>query len=184
MSLHLPNLLLALPRNPIMAIGLPLALGTLSGFSTAKVVRGAWYQNLYTPPGRPPRQVFPIVWPLLYASMGYASHLAVKALDNAAMPATRSALKLGLTLYYAQLALNVSWSPLFFNAKAVGWALVDSAAMAGITFYMTKLLHEGTDGNTTWYLAPYCAWLAFATYLNGGIYFLNRQRLPYMKNED
>lgn len=40
-----PSFLLTLPRNPIFAIGLPLALGTLSGSVTANVVRGPWYQE-------------------------------------------------------------------------------------------------------------------------------------------
>jgi benzodiazapine receptor len=31
-------------------------------------------------------------------------------------------------------------------------------------------MHELTDGATTPYLAPYCAWLSFATYLTGTIW--------------
>lgn len=83
--INLPPLLLDLPRNPVVAVGLPIVLGTLSGFPTSKVVKGPWYQvslssrfvygwyrillyqSLRAPAGRPPNQAFGIVWPVLYA---------------------------------------------------------------------------------------------------------------------
>ncbi|ESK96094.1 hypothetical protein Moror_7439 [Moniliophthora roreri MCA 2997] len=199
-SIHLPNILISIPRNPVyvtdllhfepsptpscrVALGLPLTLGILSGSSTASVVRGQWYKNLYAPPGRPPRQVFPIVWPILYLSMGYASHLTVKALDASVSPNTRDSLTLGIASYYAQLSMNFAWSPLFFNAKQIGLALIDSALMAGTTYYMTKLLDEPTQSKTTYFLLPYCAWLTFAMYLNGGIWWLNRGRRDLSKED-
>jgi hypothetical protein len=43
----------------------------------------------------------------------------------------------GLMLYYAQLTLNVAWTPLFFGAKWMGLALVDIITLTGTTFYMT-----------------------------------------------
>ncbi|KAK0230658.1 TspO/MBR-related protein [Armillaria fumosa] len=175
---YLPAILLDIPRNTVAAIGLPLCLGILSGSSTARVVRGDWYKNLRGPPGRPPRQVFPVVWLLLYLSMGYASHLAVNALDTASNPLTPSDVKLGIALYYAQLAMNFIWSPLFFNGKKLGFALVDSVLLAGTTFYMTKILDGLTKSQSTYLLLPYCAWLTFATYLNGGIWWLNRGQMP------
>ncbi|KAK7470555.1 hypothetical protein VKT23_001979 [Stygiomarasmius scandens] len=175
-AIYLPNILLAIPRNPVTALGLPLGLGILSGAGTAKVVRSSWYENLAVPPGRPGRQVFPIVWPILYLSMGYASHLAVKALDSTVSVSARNDLLLGIALYYAQLSLNFAWSPLFFNLKQVGLALIDSVALAGTTYYMTKLLDGPTNSQTTYFLIPYCAWLTFATYLNGGIWWLNKDK--------
>jgi len=175
-AIFIPNILLSIPRHPVTALGLPLALGMLSGLPTAQVVRGPWYNNLFFPPGRPPRQVFPIVWPLLYLSMGYASHLAVKALDTSVSSSSRSALTLGIALYYVQLGMNFIWTPLFFGYKQVGLALIDSIMMAGTTFYATKLLDGPTNSQTTYFLLPYCAWLCFATYLNGGIWWLNRAR--------
>ncbi|KAJ7638888.1 TspO/MBR family-domain-containing protein [Roridomyces roridus] len=175
MSFQLPNFLLDAARVPVLAIGIPLGLGLLSGYPTAQVVRSGWYQNLRVPPGRPPRQVFPIVWPLLYISMGYASHLAVKALDVAVSPSVRSDLMLALGLYHAQLSLNLLWSPLFFGVKQIGPALVDSAAMAGTTYYMTSLLYPIVP-QAAYLLLPYCSWLTFATYLNGGIWWLNGRK--------
>ncbi len=57
------------------------------------------------------------MWTILYGMMGYASHLvaevAVKNLD----PATRDTAMGALGLYYAQLALNFAWMPLFFSGE-------------------------------------------------------------------
>jgi len=44
MSPSLPEFLLNLPRNPVVAVGLPLTLGFLSGSRTKKAINGIWYQ--------------------------------------------------------------------------------------------------------------------------------------------
>jgi benzodiazapine receptor len=68
--------------------------------------------------------------------MGYASHIAVQAFDEAKTVNTRSvptrdavprvsltprssSLSFALALYYLQLAMNCLWSPLYFGAKKV-----------------------------------------------------------------
>ncbi|EUC62322.1 TspO/MBR-like protein [Rhizoctonia solani AG-3 Rhs1AP] len=172
--INLPPLLLNLPRNRVIAVGLPVVLGSLGGYPTAKVVKSGWYEAQRAPPGRPPRQTFGIVWPILYASMGYASHLAIKAFDTSLSPATKDAALTGLKMYWVQLGLNLAWTPLFFIWKQKGLALIDIAALTSTVVTMTQTLHEPTEGVSTYLLAPYCAWLSFATYLNGGYWWLNR----------
>jgi len=175
-SIYIPNILLAIPRNPITAVGLPLTLGFLSGSPASKVANSNWYHDLAAPPGRPPREAFPFVWSLLYLAMGYASHVSVKALDTALSPANRDDISLGLVLYYGQLGLNCLWSPLFFAGRSPTLALLDSVLLTGTTFYMTKLWDRPTNATATYFLLPYCAWLAYATYLNAGVWWLNRDR--------
>ncbi|KAB5595485.1 TspO/MBR family domain-containing protein [Ceratobasidium theobromae] len=172
--ISLPPLLLELPRNPVIAVGIPIVFGTLSGYSTASVVKGPWYESLRAPPARPPRQAFGIVWPVLYASMGYASHLAIKAYDTSLSPAVKDAALIGVKMYWVQLGLNMAWSPIFFMWKQKGLALIDIGALTSTVFTMTRILHEPTGGASTYFLVPYCAWLSFATYLNGGYWWLNR----------
>jgi translocator protein len=43
-SFTLPPILLDIPRKPILAIGVPMVLGSLSGAPTSKVVQGPWYK--------------------------------------------------------------------------------------------------------------------------------------------
>lgn len=42
--IYIPSFFLAIPRNSVTAVGLPLGLGILCGSMTAKVVRGEWYK--------------------------------------------------------------------------------------------------------------------------------------------
>ncbi|CAE6466891.1 unnamed protein product [Rhizoctonia solani] len=147
--INLPPLLLNLPRNPAVAAQ-------------------------RAPAGSPPRQTFGIVWPILYASMGYASHLAIKSYDTSLSPAIKDAALTGLKMYWVQLGLNLAWTPIFFLWKQKGLALIDIAALTSTVVAMTRTLHEPTEGTSTYLLAPYCAWLSFATYLNGGYWWLNR----------
>ncbi|KAG8732821.1 hypothetical protein FRC12_019123 [Ceratobasidium sp. 428] len=172
--INLPPLLLDLPRNPVIAVGIPIVLGSLAGYPTSKVADGPWYAAQRAPPAKPPRQAFGIVWPILFASMGYASHLAIKSYDTSLSPAVKDAALTGLKMYWVQLGLNIGWTPLFFLLKQKGLALIDIAALTTTVVAMTRTLHGPTDGNATYLLAPYCAWLTYATYLNGGYWWLNR----------
>ena len=110
--------------------------------------------------------------------MGYASHLIVKTFDNSFDPSTRQLAQLALTLYWAQLAGNYLWTPLFFQLKQTGLALLDIVALTGTVYALTnvssKLPTPAPAGITPALLfAPYCAWLTYATYLNAGYWYLN-----------
>ncbi|TEB35674.1 hypothetical protein FA13DRAFT_1788288 [Coprinellus micaceus] len=171
MSFHLPGLLLAIPRNPVTAVGLPLIAGFLSGSpSTTKVQNSNWY---YTTGSNLPERYSPLFGPLYTARWDTRRTSQSNRFDNAITTTTRDKLTLGLALYYAQLGLNFAWTPLFFGAHKTGLALVDSAALTLTTWYMTKLFDRPTNGKATWFLLPYCGWLAYATYLNAGIWWLN-----------
>ena len=112
----------------------------------------------------------------MYACVGYASHLAVKHFDREPLEGSpkRRALKRGLALYYAQLGLNFIYTPIFLGAQQLGWSLVDSSLMTLTSFTMSSIFHKATGGSTTYLLAPYCVWLVYATYMNGGLWWLNR----------
>ena len=49
-STNLPSWLLAIPRNPVLAVGLPFILGSLSGFPTYNFTKEGWY-NVQSRPG-------------------------------------------------------------------------------------------------------------------------------------
>lgn len=82
-------------------------------------VLGCRYQYLRQPSWKPPRWVFGVVWPILYTLMGTASWLVW---HNGGWQHSSAA----LIMYAIQLALNLSWPPLFFSGHRLGLALADS----------------------------------------------------------
>jgi len=173
-SLWIPTFAASIPRNPILAVGLPILLGSTSGFITQTSVN-TWFPTLRQPPGEPPRILFPIAWTALYASMGYASHLLIRASDTSSSRDVREAAAKAVTLYWIQLGLNMAWTPLFFGLKQVELALLDIVLLTGTTVALTVSAYKA-DPIAGYLLTPYVAWLGYATYLNGGIWYLNNFR--------
>jgi benzodiazapine receptor len=75
-----------------------------------------------------------------------------------------------MQLYYAQLGLNLLWSPIFFGSKSPKLALANIVAL---TATAAKWALESADLHTApispnWFTIPYLAWLSYAAYLNTG----------------
>ncbi|GAA5862729.1 hypothetical protein JCM1840_002654 [Sporobolomyces johnsonii] len=173
MPVELPALFYAIPRNPAVAVGLPLAFGMASGLITKNSVN-TWYPTLRKPAGEPPRWAFPTAWTFLYCSMGLASHLIIKNFDGA-LPgsALKTTADLALKLYWGQFGLNMLWTPLFFGLHKMGLALADISLLTPTTYALAYQAYQ-VDPRTAFALVPYCAWLSYATYLNGATWYLNR----------
>lgn len=125
------------------------------------------------PPFRPPPQVFGPAWTALYGLMGFAAYRAYSTgLSPLSTPEVIQATKHGATLYTIQLGLNLAWMPLFFVAKRPIEATVDIVALTGVVGYLTYVWGK-VDPVAGWALAPYLAWLGFATYLSAGVGYLN-----------
>ncbi|KAI7351902.1 TspO/MBR-related protein [Hortaea werneckii] len=168
-SLTLPSIAF---EHPVAAILLPIAAGTAVGFSTRPKETQRTYLALRQPPLRPPPQVFGPVWTLLYGLMGYAAYRAWNV-GVGSFDAKKVLLaKQGATLYTIQLGLNLIWMPIFFRFKRPIEATVDLAALVGVTGYLTYIWGQ-VDEVAGWCLAPYMAWLGFATYLSAGAGYLN-----------
>lgn len=102
--------------------------------------------------------------------MGYAAHRAWSAgsISSSLTTTTRHA----ATVYSAQLALNLLWTPLFFGLKKPVLALLDLVALLGANVYLASLWAE-IDPVASYCLYPYLGWLGFATYLCAGVGSLN-----------
>ncbi|KAL3163299.1 hypothetical protein ABBQ32_009692 [Trebouxia sp. C0010 RCD-2024] len=77
-----------------------------------------------------------------------------------------------LTMYAIQLALNLSWPPLFFSGHKLGMALADSTALLLSVAATTQLFWDAEPAAGK-LLLPYLAWTAYATMLNGWIWNKN-----------
>ncbi len=124
-----------------------------------------WYQTLTKPSFQPPGWVFGPVWTLLYTLMGVA---LFRVFVRRSAPGGSAA----LTLFGVQLLLNAIWSPLFFGAQAITAALVVIVLMV-LAVVATMRSFWGIDRPAAWLLAPYLAWIGFATVLNGALLALN-----------
>jgi tryptophan-rich sensory protein len=139
--------------------------GALVGAATAGG-DSAWYAALDKPSWTPPAWIFAPVWTVLYAAMAVAAW-RVWRLGGWRLHA------LPLAAFLVQLSLNLAWSPLFFGLQRPGWALAD-ILLLWVMIVATIRLFAGVDRWAAWLLAPYLAWVSFATALNAAIYLLNR----------
>ena len=140
------------------------AVGGLSGWLTRDGVR-RYQAQVVQPPLSPPSLVFPVVWTALFALMGAG---AARVYRTPPSPARSR----GLALFGVQLAFNFLWSIWFFQLQAFGFALVWLAALWGLILWMT-LTFARTDRLAAYLQIPYLLWVAFAGYLNGGVWVLN-----------
>ncbi|EHY59754.1 hypothetical protein HRR83_008290 [Exophiala dermatitidis] len=178
-------------ENAPVSILLPLGLGLGAGLvsqpgkakpkkfsDSAAKERGKFrstreqYVALKQPPFRPPPWVFAPAWTTLYLTMGYAAHRAWTIGMASLSPAVVEHARRGATLYTLQLGLNIIWMPLFFGLGRPIEAMLDITALTGTVGYLTYVWSK-VDKTAAYLMAPYLAWLGFATYLTAGTGYLN-----------
>ena len=140
-------------------------LGSLSGWLSNSGYGNAWFDALIKPGFMPPGWVFGVVWPVLYTLLGIALAAVLQE------PATRRR-RQALILFYAQLALNFAWSPIFFAAHDMRLALYVIVAMAILAALAAGQFRQ-IRPLAGWLMVPYLAWLCFAAALNAAIDKLN-----------
>ena len=152
-------------RIALITVPAIVVAGSASGLLSNSGYGNPWFDALVKPAFMPPGFLFGIVWPTLYAMLGIALAMI---LAEPASPARTSA----LTFFFAQLALNFAWSPLFFAAHDIALAkyvimvMAVLAAIAAGKFWRMRRV-------AGMLLIPYLAWLVFAAMLNSAIHILN-----------
>ncbi|MBE6030860.1 MAG: tryptophan-rich sensory protein [Clostridiales bacterium] len=140
------------------------AVGGLSGWLTRNGVK-VYNANVIQPPLAPPSIVFPVVWAILFALMGIgAARIYMSRSSKARMRA--------LALFFVQLAFNFLWSIIFFNYQAFGLALAWIIVLLALIIAMIIAFLK-VDRPAGYMQIPYAVWVAFATYLNYGVWKLN-----------
>lgn len=141
----------------VVAVALVAGVGGLAAAGAQ-----ATYRALELPAYAPPPWLFGPVWSVLYVMIGVAGWLLWRAggWDRV------------LWLWLVQLGLNLAWTPLFFAADLYTVALAEIAALAvAVALLIAWSRHRSRAA--AWLLAPYLAWVCFATALNAGIVVLN-----------
>jgi len=133
--------------------------GLLIGFFTPP---GEWYVSLAKPWFTPPAGIFAPVWTLLYILIAIAGWRTF----------AHDPLGPAMIVWTIALALNFSWSPIFFRLRqpvAAFFVIVTLLAMI-MTFI---LLTWQQDALSALLFVPYGAWTLFAALINAAICRLN-----------
>jgi translocator protein len=151
-------------------IAINVAVSALGGWATAASV-GTWYPTLAKPAFNPPDWVFAPVWSALYLMIAIAGWRVWRRGNGEARGVGRES-RLALTVYAVQLALNLSWSFVFFGARLIGPALAVIAALLA-AILANAVLFWRIDRMAGALLVPYAAWVSFAMLLNAALWRLN-----------
>jgi len=97
-----------------------ILLCQLAGFIGSFFTRDSlgWYYTLTKPSFRPPNWLFGPVWIVLYLLMGIALYMIWKRGFKS------SESKYPIIIFIIQLAINASWSIVFFGARSIGGGLI------------------------------------------------------------
>ena len=132
---------------------------------TARPVK-EWYPSLVKPFFNPPNWAFPVAWTLLFVLMGIAFWRVLRT------PKDTRGRRIAVVLFLVQLVVNVGWSSAFFAAHSPVLGLIVIVPF-WLLIFATAGAFRVVDRAASWLLAPYLAWVAFATVLNAAIVHLN-----------
>jgi translocator protein len=150
---------------PWLALFLWVVLCFATAAPAALFPPGEWYTALNKPAWNPPSWVFGPVWSTLYVMMAVAAWMVWKQGGFARQRGP-------LGLFLVQLALNATWSPLFFGLKRPDIAFAEIIVLwlaIAATIVVFKRVHRIAAA----LLIPYVAWVSFAAFLNGTLWHLN-----------
>jgi tryptophan-rich sensory protein len=115
------------------------------------------------PPFYPPEIAFPIVWTALFTLMGITLSLVWRR------GLGRRDVRLALSAFGAQFALNLAWTPVFFGLRRpdLGLAVI---VVLWVAVVGTIVAFDRVDRRAAALLVPYLLWVSFAAALNYAIY--------------
>ena len=158
------------PKFQPFALFISLVITMGIGFVAALVTRpqiAGWYNTIVKPSFNPPAWLFAPVWTSIYILIAISAYLVWQMRNGSTNYLTAKA------VYIIQLALNFSWSIVFFVLHCIPGAL-----LVVILLWLMIVLNIRWFGKLSktagWLLLPYFLWVSFATVLNLSIYFLNR----------
>jgi benzodiazapine receptor len=150
----------------IVSIVASFAAGGIGSLFTFKAIP-TWYAGLKKPRFTPPNRAFGPVWTTLYILMGISVFLVWQrglATDG---------VLLAFVLFWIQLAINAVWSIIFFGMKSKGGGVI-TIIVLWLLILATMVASFRVSGWAGTLLVPYLVWVSIASYLNVGVWILNR----------
>ncbi len=143
------------------------AIGAVSALISGNM--NDFFEKYQEPPLQPPSWVFPVVWAILYALMGISAYLIYMSKTSE----TAAENKKALTVYWVQLAVNFSWSIVFFRFEAL-WAAVAVVLVLLVMIVIMIAKFRKIRPLAGYINIPYLLWVAFASYLTIAVAVINR----------
>jgi len=149
----------------IAAILVCMLAGAIGSIFTAPAIN-TWYASIRKPWFNPPNWLFAPVWTTLFFLMGISLYIVWgKGLE-------KKEVKLAVSVFGIQLALNILWSFLFFGLQSPFLAFVE-IVLLWLAILATMMLFYKVSKNAGLLLAPYLLWVSFAAFLNYNVLMLN-----------
>lgn len=124
-----------------------------------------WYESLNKSSLTPPSYLFGTVWPILYIM------IIISGVVYFIQPPSEL-FTIAVVVYVLQWILNLAWSPLFFQYQQITASFIVIFLLL-ITIAINMYIFGNINQIAASLLIPYFAWVSFATYLNGYIWFNN-----------
>jgi translocator protein len=150
----------------IISILACLAAGGIGSVFTFKSIP-TWYPGLIKPKYTPPNRVFGPIWTTLYILMGVSVFLIWR------QGLSVDGVLLAFVLFWVQLIFNALWSIIFFGMKSKGGGVITIIVL----WFLILATIITSFRSSAWagaLLIPYIIWVSIASYLNIGIWWLNK----------
>lgn len=147
------------PWWPIVLYVVAVAAVSIIGSTATSSSVDSWYAELDTPWFTPPSWVFGPVWTAIYLLIALSAFLT----HRASRPAGPQ-----LGLWWGQLALNLSWSLVFFGLQSPFGGLAVIVPLLMCILVLIRVVWP-VQRVAALLLIPYAAWVAYATALNAAI---------------
>ena len=148
----------------ILFLALSVVAVSLGGYLTSISVND-WYPTLTKPSWNPPNWVFGPVWTTLYVMMAVAAWRVWLKQPHPGVPS-------GILAYLIQLALNTSWSGMFFALQNPMLGFVN-IFLLWVAILWTIERFWWTSRVAAILMIPYVLWVTYAMALNFTIWRLN-----------
>ncbi len=149
--------------NYIVIPLITLAVAVTGSWLTSQSV-STWYKSLKLPGIAPPGSFIGAVWTIIYI----LATVSALIFWNSSAPNTTIAV-----IFLINAFLNVFWSYLFFYKRMLLAPIIEMIILE-ITVVVLMVLLWKVSKLAGALLIPYAVWVAFATYLAGQIYALNK----------
>ncbi len=150
----------------VISILASFAAGGIGSIFTFKAIP-TWYRELKKPRYTPPNSAFGPVWTTLYILMGISVFLVWQE------GLTASSAMLAFILFWVQLAINALWSVIFFGMKSKGGGVI-TIIVLWLLILATMITSFRISSWAGALLVPYIIWVSIASYLNIGVWLLNK----------